>query len=80
MEQIRVNPAIEENQRARLTKMREKRDSVRVRELLTHLENAAKGNENLVPISLECVENHVTLGEICNTLRGVWGEYRAESF
>jgi len=31
-------------------------------------------------LSVECVENHITLGEICNTLRGVWGEYVAEGF
>ena len=27
---------------------------------------------------IECVENDITLGEICNTLRGVWGEYVVE--
>ena len=34
--------------------------------------------ENLMSLFIECVENDVTLGEICNTLRGVWGEYVAE--
>jgi len=29
---------------------------------------------------IECVENDVTLGEICNALRGVWGEYEARGF
>jgi len=41
---------------------------------------AAKGTDNLMPLFIECVENDVTLGEICNTLRGVWGEYVAEGF
>jgi methylmalonyl-CoA mutase N-terminal domain/subunit len=36
--------------------------------------------ENLMPLFTECVEHDVTLGEICNTLRGVWGEYVAEGF
>ena len=35
---------------------------------------------NLMPIILECVEHDVTLGEICNTLRLVWGEYVAQGF
>jgi methylmalonyl-CoA mutase N-terminal domain/subunit len=33
-----------------------------------------------MPLFVECVEDKVTLGEICNTLRGVWGEYVAEGF
>ena len=41
---------------------------------------AAKGTENLMPLFIERVENEISLGEICNTLRGVWGEYVAEGF
>ena len=33
-----------------------------------------------MPVFVECVENNITLGEICNALRGVWGEYVAEGF
>ena len=44
------------------------------------LKAAAVGNENLMPLFIECVENNITLGEICNTLRVVWGEYVAEGF
>lgn len=33
-----------------------------------------------MPVFVECVENDITLGEICNTLRGVWGEYVAQGF
>ncbi len=47
---------------------------------LGKLVNAAKGSENLMPLFIECVENDITLGEICNTLRGVWGEYVAQGF
>jgi len=39
------------------------------------LEAAAKSSENLMPVIIACVEGEVTLGEVCNTLRGVWGEY-----
>jgi methylmalonyl-CoA mutase, N-terminal domain len=34
----------------------------------------------MMPLFIECVEHDITLGEICNTLRGVWGEYVAEGF
>jgi methylmalonyl-CoA mutase N-terminal domain/subunit len=33
-----------------------------------------------MPVFIECVENDITLGEICNALRSVWGEYVAEVF
>ena len=33
-----------------------------------------------MPLFIECVENKMTLGEVCNTLRGVWGEYVAPVF
>ena len=56
------------------------RNQERVDELLGKLMDAAKGTENLMPLFIECVENDITLGEICNTLRSVWGEYVAEGF
>ena len=63
-----------------LKKLRENRDQGTVDQLLGKLVEAAKGDENLMPLFIECVENNITLGEICNTLRGVWGEYVAEGF
>jgi methylmalonyl-CoA mutase N-terminal domain/subunit len=67
-------------QRQRLKVLRETRDQRLVDELLGKLVNAANGTENLMPLFIECVENDITLGEICNTLRGIWGEYVAEGF
>ena len=43
---------------------------------LSQLKQAAESDQNLMPLFVTCVENDVTLGEICHTLRGVWGEYR----
>ncbi len=40
------------------------------------LREAACGTKNLVPAIVDCVENYVTLGEICDTLRTEFGEYR----
>ncbi len=75
---LRVDPAIEAAARQRLVALRETRDNAKVAELCGRLESAAGGTENLLPLLVECVENDVTLGEICHTLRGVYGEYRPE--
>lgn len=74
---LRVDPAIEAGQRAKLAALRQRRDNARVAELRGRLAAAARGSDNLMPLLIECVESDVTLGEICHTLRDVWGEYRA---
>lgn len=78
LERQRIDPAIEAAARERLANLRAKRDQARVSELRTQLEKAARGSDNLMPLFIECVTNKVTLGEICHTLRGVWGEYQAQ--
>jgi methylmalonyl-CoA mutase N-terminal domain/subunit len=82
LERLAVDPAIEIAQRAKLKELRETRDQRLVEGLLEKLKVAASGtpSANLMPLFIECVENDVTLGEICNTLRVVWGEYVAEGF
>jgi methylmalonyl-CoA mutase, N-terminal domain len=80
LERLTVDPAIEAAARARLKALRENRDQRVVEPLLGKLKSAASGAENLMPLFVECVENDITLGEICNTLREVWGEYVAEGF
>jgi methylmalonyl-CoA mutase, N-terminal domain len=80
LERLQVDPSIELGQKAKLKALRETRGQRLVEELLGKLVNAANGTDNLMPLFIECVENDVTLGEICNTLRGVWGEYVAEGF
>jgi len=80
LERLRVDPAIEKGQKAKLRELREKRDQKFVDQYLGKLASAARGNENLMPLFIEAVENNVTLGEICNMLRGEWGEYVAQGF
>jgi methylmalonyl-CoA mutase N-terminal domain/subunit len=75
LERLYVDPAIEQSQRERLAALRQRRDAARVSELLTRLEQAARGKENLLPLFIACVESEITLGEICRILREVWGEY-----
>jgi len=76
LERLEVDPAIEAAQRAGLADLRANRDSQRVSELLSRLETTARGTENLMPLFIECVENEITLGEICGVLREQWGEYQ----
>ncbi len=73
---LRVDPAMEAAQRQKLADLRTRRDNNKVAELRGQLEKAARGDDNLMPLFVTCVENDVTLGEICHTLRGVFGEYR----
>ncbi len=79
LQRQRIDPAIESEQKRRLAELRHDRDNAKVSELRTQLENAARGTDNLMPYILACVENDVTLGEVCNTLRGVFGEYHASA-
>ena len=76
MERLPVDPVIESNQRQRLQNLRLNRDAGKVGELLAQLETAAHGKENLLPLFITCVEQDLTLGEICAVLRKVWGEYQ----
>ena len=71
-----VDSSIESAQHARLAALRAERDAGKVSELLTKLESSAQGSDNLMPLLIECVENDVTLGEICGVLRRTWGEYQ----
>jgi methylmalonyl-CoA mutase N-terminal domain/subunit len=80
LERLKVDPSIEQQQRQRLSALRQGRDNARASELLTHLESAARSTDNLMPLFIECVENRITLGEICGLLRKVWGEYQAPAW
>ncbi len=80
LERQQIDPAIEAAAHKRLSDLRANRDNTKISELRSRLENAAKSSENLMPLFIESVENKMTLGEICHTLRGVWGEYVAISF
>lgn len=73
---LKVDEKIERGQIERLKTLREKRDQTKAENALLKLEEAAKSDENMLPRILACVENYVTVGEISNKLRTVWGEYR----
>lgn len=75
-ERLKVNTAVEAAQRERLQILRSKRDNEKVTEQLQTLRKAAQSHQNLMPIFITCVENNLTLGEICGALRKIWGEYQ----
>ena len=59
-----------------LRELRASRDAASVEQTLCELERAARSSENLMPRILAACEAHVTLGEISDCLKGVFGEYR----
>ena len=75
-ERVKVDPAIEKNQADRLADLRRNRDHAKAAELLGQLDTSARGRENLMPLLVTCMENDLTLGEVCGVLRKVWGEYQ----
>jgi len=75
LEGLAVDPTIEQEQRERLANLRATRDTEKVIELMGTLEKTAYSSENLMPLLITCLENDMTLGEICGVLRKVWGEY-----
>ncbi len=73
---MKVDPALEERQVARVKAFRARRNGTEARQALDHVHAAAKGKENLMPPILAAVKAQATLGEISDALRDVFGEYR----
>ncbi|MBT9154422.1 MAG: Methylmalonyl-CoA mutase [Firmicutes bacterium] len=74
----RVDASVGERQKTKLAALRSRRDNVRVQAALASLTQIAASNDNLMPAVLEAVRAYATLGEICDCLRRVFGEYRPE--
>jgi methylmalonyl-CoA mutase N-terminal domain/subunit len=73
---MKVDPALEEQQAARLKAFRAARDSGAVRSAVAEVRKAAQGTDNLMPPILAAVKARATLGEISDALREVYGEHR----
>jgi methylmalonyl-CoA mutase N-terminal domain/subunit len=73
---LRVNPAFAKEQIAALKELRATRNQEAVNQALARLKQAAAGTENVMPSILEAVKAYATVGEICNALRAVFGEYK----
>ena len=72
----KIDPSLEPKQVERLHALRAKRDAVRWKESLSKVEEAARNGSNLMPCILNAVEANATVGEVSDTLRKVFGEYK----
>ncbi len=76
---LRVDPAVREAQIKRLKELKSERDNEKVNKSLSDLKQVAQGEDNLMPYILDAVKAYASLGEICNVLREVFGEYQQVS-
>ena len=77
---LRVDPRVEDEQVDRLKKIKQARNNQEVEKALAALEQAALGDANLMEPVLAAVRAYGSLGEICNVLRKVFGEYRGRQW
>ena len=73
---LRIDPALERDQVARLQALRASRDAAAWAAALDRLETVARGTDNIMPAMIDAVKAKATLGEISDRLREVWGEHR----
>ncbi len=73
---LHIDPGTEGRQVARVRALRNGRDEAEAADALGRIAAAAAGNENLMPLFVEAARADVTMGEMCDTLRAVWGTWR----
>ena len=76
IEILYIDESTAEKQLARLERLRKTRDRDRVERSLDGLRAAARGGANVMPPILDAVRAYATVGEMCDALRAVWGEYK----
>jgi methylmalonyl-CoA mutase N-terminal domain/subunit len=76
IELLQIDESAGRHQEEKLAKLRARRDNSRVQKSLDALREAAEGTENTMPYLLEAVKSYATLGEICDSLRSVFGAYQ----
>jgi methylmalonyl-CoA mutase N-terminal domain/subunit len=72
---LQVSDELEKQKKQALAELRATRDNAKVEQALKALKAGAQGTDNLLPLILDAVRAYATLGEMCNTLREVFGEY-----
>jgi methylmalonyl-CoA mutase N-terminal domain/subunit len=77
MNLLKIDDSIQKTQKEKLTGVKKNRDNEKVSSTLESLKCAASKDENLIPYILDCVESYCSVGEISNTLRAIWGEYKS---
>ncbi|HEX5732653.1 MAG TPA: methylmalonyl-CoA mutase family protein [Blastocatellia bacterium] len=77
---LQIDDSVAELQHERLSKLRAERDGARVEATLKALADGAREGRNTMPLLLECTRAYATLGEMCDALRPIYGEYREPMF
>jgi methylmalonyl-CoA mutase, N-terminal domain len=75
---MRIDQRVQTEQIKFLQKVRAERNNDDVKQKLAVLKTAAEGSDNLMPLILDAVKSYASIGEICNTMRGVFGEYKEQ--
>ena len=73
---LRIDPHLETHQRERVAEVRARRDSDSAAAALERLRAEAADDTNLMPAIIDAARAHVTVGEMCDTLRATWGVWR----
>ncbi len=73
---LKIDMKVQENQINYLNEIKQSRNNENVKKSLEKLKKAAEGDDNIMPYIIESVKTYASVGEICNTLRGVFGEYK----
>jgi methylmalonyl-CoA mutase N-terminal domain/subunit len=76
LEILRIDPALEQKQIERVQALRARRDSAAVETALARLKEGAQDDRNLMPAIVDASKTYVTMGEMCDALREVWGVWR----
>jgi len=76
VELLQMDPALEEKQIERLSRVKNQRNQPRMKESLEQLGEAASGNKNVMPYLIDAVKEYATLQECCDVFRKVFGTYR----
>ncbi len=75
---LQIGDEIAERQKKRLERVKQERNTEKVTTALLKIQEAAKGNENLFPLILDAVKLYASIGEICDVLREVFGEWKGD--
>ena len=78
IELLKIDPALESGQVKTLAKVRRERDAAEADESRAELRRCAEGTDNLMPAIIRCARAHLTMGEIVEVLKDVFGEYKEQ--
>jgi methylmalonyl-CoA mutase N-terminal domain/subunit len=76
---LKIDESVARQQLGRVDRLRRTRNKVMVARSLDRLRKAAAGTENTMPALLDAVRAYATVGEMCDALRDVWGEYQEQA-